>query len=301
MPAPADPTVAARHFPLPSARPIPMPDARHDRLAVHTITTRPWAPVECIRHYAAAGVAGITFWRRDFGSAPPAELGRHAREAGLTVVSLARGGFFPARGATDRERAIDDNRRAIDEARACGAPSLVLVCGAVPGQPLDESRAQIRDGIAACLDHASDAGVTLAIEPLHPMYADDRSAVNTMGQANALCRGLGHPAALGIACDVYHTWWDPDLPGAVAEAAAHGCLTSFHICDWLTPTTDLLNDRGLMGEGCIDVASISSDVDASGFAGFREVEIFSDRHWARPQDAFLAEIVSAYEKLYPAD
>ncbi|CAN5347088.1 sugar phosphate isomerase/epimerase [soil metagenome] len=269
------------------------------RLAIHTITNRPWSPGECIKNYAAAGVAGITFWRRDFERTHPGELARQCADFGLEVVSLARGGFFPASDAAARQAAVEDNLRAIDEAEAVCAPSLVLVCGADPAQPLADSRSQIRDGIAACLGHAAAAGVVLAIEPLHPMYADTRSAVNTMAQANDLCEALGSPGHLGIACDVYHTWWDPALEPEIARAAGRGNLTSFHICDWNVPTTDLLNDRAIPGDGCIGIAEISSWIDAAGFAGHREVEIFSDHHWARDQGEYLNDIIAAYVALYP--
>ncbi len=270
-----------------------------NRLAIHTITNRPWKADVCLKKYADCGVGGVTFWRRDFEFHSPADLGRRAGDLGLTVVSLARGGFFPARQPGKRREAVADNLQAIDEAAELGAPSLVLVCGADPAQPLDDSRSQIRDGIAACLDHAAAAGVVLAIEPLHPMYADVRSAINTMAQANALCAALGNHPNVGIACDVYHTWWDPGLEGQIQTAADHGDLTAYHVCDWITPTTDLLNDRGLMGEGCIDVPSISGWIDAAGFTGFREVEIFSTRHWSRNQDDFLRDIINAYQSTTP--
>ena len=263
------------------------------RLAIHTITTKPWSTEECIENYAAAGVGGITFWRYSFEGRDPGTVGRQARDAGLEVTSVARGGFFPALAEADRKAAIDDNLRAIDETAAVGAPSLVLVCGAVAEQPLADSRAQIRDGIAACLDHAASAGVTLAIEPLHPMYAAERSAINTMAQANELCETLGNPRHLGIACDVYHTWWDPSLQREISRAGKNGNLTAYHICDWLSPTTDFLNDRGLMGEGCIDLTEIGGWVAEAGFTGFHEVEIFSDRWWAQDQDDFLKRIVEA--------
>ena len=268
------------------------------RLAIHTITNKPWSGEECIRNYASAGVGGITFWRFNFGSATPKALGQQSRDAGLEVVSLARGGFFPAGNASGRQSAIDDNLKAIDEAHDLGAPSLVLVCGAVPGQPLDTSRAQITDGIAACLEHAQAANVILAIEPLHPMYADDRSAINTMAQANDACEALDNHPNVGIACDVYHTWWDADLDNQINRAATNGNFTAFHICDWLTPTTDLLNDRGLMGDGCIDVAGISKTVDAIGFTAHREVEIFSTKHWSRDQHDYLQDIIKAYQSTY---
>jgi len=145
------------------------------------------------------------------------------------------------------------------------------------------------------LPAAIQAGVKLSIEPLHPMYADDRSAVNTMRQAHEICEALGSPSALGIAVDVYHVWWDPELQEQIQFAGRTGRLHAFHICDWKTPTTDLLNDRGLMGEGCINIQQISDWVDAAGFMGHREVEIFSNKWWSTDQNEFLDRIVSSYE------
>ena len=129
------------------------------------------------------------------------------------------------------------------------------------------------------------------------MYADDRSAVNTMGQANDLCEALGNHANVGIACDVYHTWWDPDLESQIGRAADKGNLTAYHICDWKTPTTDFLNDRGLMGEGCIDLEQIGSWVKRSGFTGLHEVEIFSETHWSEDQNEYLTRIIESASKL----
>jgi sugar phosphate isomerase/epimerase len=170
---------------------------------------------------------------------------------------------------------------------------IVLVCGAVPGQALDESRKQIADGIAATLPLAEDYNIRLAIEPLHPMYADDRSAINTMASANEVCDRLDHPL-VGIAADVYHIWWDPDLAEQIRITGEKNRLFAYHVCDWMTPTTDLLNDRGLMGEGCIPLEEIRAMVEKAGFTGFNEVEVFSDRWWARDQDEFLTEIKKAY-------
>ena len=243
-------------------------------------------------------MGGITFWRYSLEGRDPAVVGRMAREAGLEITSLCRGGFFPGRAAEARQAALDDNRRCIDEAAGLGAPLIVLVCGAVPGQPLSESRKQIAEGIAAVLPHADAAGVKLAIEPLHPMYADDRSAVNTMRQAHEICDFLGSPAGVGIAVDVYHVWWDPELKAMIDLAGHTGRLHAFHICDWRTPTTDLLNDRGLMGEGCIDISEISRWVDDTGFSGMREVEIFSNRLWAMNQREYLDKITAAYGEIY---
>lgn len=264
--------------------------------SIHTITNKPWSVEQCIARYAAAGVRGITLWRYNFEGRDPAAVGRMIRDAGLTCTGLARGGFFPADTAAKRAAAVEDNKRAVDEAAASGAPVLVLVCGAVPGQALEVSRGQIAEGIGACVEHARQAGVKLAIEPLHPMYADDRSAIVTTGQANDVCEALGNPPEVGIALDVYHTWWDAALPEEIARAGAAGRLFSFHVCDWRTPTVDLLNDRGLMGEGCIAIRSIKEQVQATGFTGMDEVEVFSTRWWAADQDGYLARIVRAWRE-----
>jgi len=272
-----------------SAAPLTDPS----RLCVHTITTKPWSIEEAARRFSKAGIGGITVWRDALAGRDIGATGRRLRELNLRVVSLCRGGFFPHAEAAGRQLALDDNRRAVDEAAALGAPHVVLVCGAAPGQPLAESRNQIRDGIAAVLPHAQAAGVKLAIEPLHPMYADSRSAVNTLAQANDLAEELASPW-VGVAVDVYHLWWDPALETEISRCGRNGNLLAFHMCDWKTPTTDLLNDRGLMGEGCIDLRQIRGWVEKAGFAGFNEVEIFSNRYWAGDQAAFLEKIVGAY-------
>ena len=263
------------------------------RLCLHTMTTKPWKLEESVRRYAGAGVKGITVWRNAFADMDPAAAGRLARGHGLSVVSLCRGGFFPADTAANRAKAIDDNRRCIDEAAALGAPLIVLVCGSAHGASLAQSRRQITEGIAAVLPHAAAAGVKLAIEPLHPMYAADRSAVSTMGQARAICGELKSPW-LGIAVDVYHTWWDDHLEDEVRACGREGTLFAFHISDWRTPTLDLLEDRGLMGEGCIPIRQIRGWVEEAGFRGFIEVEIFSRRLWAMEQGRYLDDIKAAY-------
>ena len=272
-----------------------LPSSDAARLCVHTMTTKPWSLDDCARHYPAAGVSGITVWRQHLEGRDIKQSGKMLRDAGLDIVSLCRGGFFPASTAQGLQAAIDDNLKAIDQAHTLGAPLIVLVCGAVPGQSLVESRKQIADGIAAVLPAAEQAGVKLAIEPLHPMYADDRSAINTMKQAHDVCDALGSPRNLGIAVDVYHVWWDETLESQIKLAGEKDRLFAFHICDWKTPTTDLLNDRGLMGEGCIPIRKIKSWVDAAGFRGFNEVEIFSTKYWAMDQRNYLERIVSAYE------
>ncbi|MGD8752189.1 MAG: sugar phosphate isomerase/epimerase family protein [Anaerolineales bacterium] len=263
------------------------------RLCVHTITTQPWPIEEAVAAYASAGVKGITVWRQALEGRRPLEVGERIRDAGLSVVSLCRGGFFPASSSAGRQAAIDDNLEAIDQAAELGAPLLVLVCGALAEVPLDESRRQIRRGIAAVLPYAEACGVMLGVEPLHPMYADTRSAINTLRQANDLCAEFDSPS-LGVVVDVYHLWWDPDLQAEIQRCGRAGRLFAFHICDWRVPTEDLLFDRGLMGEGCIPIPQIREWVEAVGFKGFHEVEIFSHRHWAKDPADFLKEIVAAY-------
>lgn len=271
----------------------PSPITDLSRLCVHTATTKPWPIEVAMDKFAAAGVAGITVWRDALENRNPADIGDRLRSNGLEVVSLCRGGFFPAETPGGLQEAIDDNLRAIDEAAAIGAPMVVLVCGAVAGQALTKSRQQIIEGIAAVLPHAEACGVKLAIEPLHPMYADDRSAISTLAQANAACDALGSPS-VGIAVDVYHIWWDDQLEAQIRLTGERDRLFGFHICDWMTPTSHLLTDRGLMGEGCIDVPAIRAMVEASGFTGYNEVEIFSERWWAADQDEYLEAIVRAY-------
>ena len=269
-----------------------------NRLCVHTITTKPLSVEECFHQYPPRGVAGITIWRQALEGRDLPSVKRQAADAGLDIVSLCRGGFFPATTDAARQFAIDDNLRAIEQAHAIGAPLIVLVCGAVPGQSLAESRRQITDGIGSVLAAAEHAGVKLAIEPLHPLYADNRSAVNTMRQAHEICDVLGSPKQLGIAVDVYHVWWDPELQEQINHAGRTGRLDAFHICDWKTPTLDLLNDRGLMGEGCINIREISEWADQAGFNGYREVEIFSDKWWGEDQGFFLDQIASRYSQTY---
>jgi sugar phosphate isomerase/epimerase len=271
-----------------------MPPAALDRLCIHTITTKPWSIETAAAKYAAAGVKGITVWRDTLAGRDIHKTGQLLRDNGLSVVSLCRGGFFPGKTSAERTNALDDNRRAIAEAHALGAPLIVLVCGAVPGQPLTESRQQILDGIAALLPDCQASGVKLAIEPLHPMFADNRSAVNTLAQANDMVEALKSPF-IGVAADVYHIWWDPALESEIARCGRLNALFAYHVCDWRTPTTDLLNDRGLMGEGCIPLRQIRAWVEATGFKGFNEVEIFSTRLWATDQDDYLKNIIQAYK------
>jgi sugar phosphate isomerase/epimerase len=244
---------------------IPLTDL--SRLCIHTITTKPWGIEEAAKNYSANGVKGITVWRDALTGRNIKQTGDMLRQQGLSAVSLCRGGFFPSKEPSGRQAAIDDNRKAIEEAFELGTRLIVLVCGADPAQSLEDSRKQIHDGIAAILPYAEAANIRLAIEPLHPMYADTRSAINTMSQANDLAESLKSPW-VGVAVDVYHVWWDPQLEKEIERCGKQRSLLAFHICDWKSPTVDLLNDRGLMGEGCIPIRKIRSWVESTGFNGF---------------------------------
>jgi len=263
------------------------------RLCLHTITTKPWSIEEAAIKYAASGVKGITVWRDALLNRDIKQTGEMLRRQGLSVISLCRGGFFPSVEHNKRRMAIDDNRKAIEEAFLLGTDKIVLVCGADPAQSLEDSRKQISDGIAAIIPDAAEAGVKLAIEPLHPMYPDTRSAINTIAQANDLAEALNSPW-VGVAVDVYHLWWDPALESEINRCGRNNNLLAFHICDWKSPTTDMLNDRGLMGEGCIPLKKIRSWVENAGFRGFIEVEIFSNEYWKMDQTEFLNKIIKSY-------
>lgn len=251
------------------------------------MTTKPLSLVEACKAYEQIGARGITLWRHHLEGHKPEEARRIIADAGLEVVSLCRGGFFPATGGQARQDARNENRRIIEEAAAVDAPLVVLVCGAVPGLPLSDARQHIVDGIADIDTDARNANVKLAIEPLHPMYADDRSAVNTLEQANNMLVALNSPY-VGIALDVYHVWWDPQLRSEIGRAA--GKIWAFHVCDWRTPTRDLVNDRTIMGKGCIPIPQIRGWVEESGFRGFIEVEIFSEEHWGEDPSQYLKKI-----------
>jgi sugar phosphate isomerase/epimerase len=274
-----------------SARPI----NDLSQLCIHTITTKPWSFETAVKEFSSVGVKGLTVWRDALQGRDIRKSGALARDSGLKIVSLCRGGFFPSADANKRKAAIDDNRRAIEEAHQLGAPLVVLVCGSDAGQTLEDSRRQIHDGISAVLPEASAAGVKLAIEPLHPMYADTRSAINTLKQANEMAEELNSPS-VGVAVDVYHLWWDPDLEAEIKRCGKNKHLFAFHICDWSVPTKDLLNDRGLMGDGCIPVNKIRGWVEEAGFNGFNEVEIFSNHWWSQDQGDFLKKIINAYRE-----
>ena len=261
------------------------------------MTNKPWSLAECCEHYTAAGIGGISIWRNtvapEEGGVGLDEAVKIVKASGLAVPAYVRGGFFPTFDGADRQKAIDHNKVMLDEAAARGADQVVLVVGAVPGMPLSEARKQTADGIAACLEHAEQVRVKLSIEPLHPMYAGDKSCVNRMAEAREICEKL-QSKWLGIALDVYHVWWDPDLDREIELAGERGTLFGFHVCDWRLETRHMLTDRGLMGDGCIDIPDIRAKVEAAGFNGFNEVEVFSEQYWAMDQGEYLKLILERY-------
>jgi len=263
------------------------------RLCIHTITTKPLGFEVACAKYAALGVKGISIWRDAVAGLPPRMVINCLKNNDLSAVSYVRGGFFPALDADKRAAAIEDNLLMLQEAAEMEIPMLVLVCGAEPGQSLETSREQIKAGIEALLPRARELQVKLAIEPLHPMYADTRSAITSLKQANDLTEYF-QDEYLGVAVDVYHLWFDADLEQQIRRCGKNRKLFAYHICDWKVPTSDMLNDRGLMGEGCIPLSQIRTWVEDTGFTGFHEVEIFSTRFWESDQDQFLEKIVKAY-------
>ncbi|MGE0154340.1 MAG: sugar phosphate isomerase/epimerase family protein [Reyranellaceae bacterium] len=249
-------------------------------LSINTATVRQqWTLPQIIEGCARQDIRAIAPWRDQVAQCGLKTAAELVKRHGLRVSGYCRGGMFTAPDAAGRQAALNDNRRAVDEALALNAECLVLVVGglAAGSKDIADARRQVRDGIAALLDHARPAGMKLAIEPLHPMYAADRACVNTLKQANDLCQALGE--GVGVAVDVYHVWWDPELAAEIARAGRHGWLHAFHVCDWLVPTRDLLLDRGMMGDGIIDIPGIRRQVEAAGYGGTVEVEIFSAENW----------------------
>jgi sugar phosphate isomerase/epimerase len=261
------------------------------RLSLNQATTQRWGMSETIDGCGRAGIGWIGVWRDKLAQLGAVETGRQLRAAGLRVSSLCRGGFFPAATSEERAARIDDNRRAIDEAAEIGAPVLVLVSGPPVGRDLDLARQQVLDGITAVLPYAESRGVRLAIEPLHPMFCGDRSVVVTLAQAASMAVALDS-AWVGVAVDVYHVWWDPLVYTQISELA--GRIVGFHVSDWLAPPPDHLLGRGVMGDGVIEVRRLRTAVDAAGYTGPIEVEIFNQRVWDTPGDETLALVKRRY-------
>lgn len=283
----------------------------HRWLSINTATVRRQLGVNCplpkiLDACAARGIRAVSPWRDQVAAAGLDATARQLRALGLTLSGYCRGGMFTHVDAAGRLAARDDNRRALDEACALAAPCLVLVVGGLPGalagQPahrdIARARQQVAEGIGALLEDARERRMPLAIEPLHPMYAADRACINTLAQALDLCDDLdpGHSGALGVAVDVYHVWWDPLLQQQI-QRAGRDRLFALHVCDWLVPTRDLLNDRGMMGDGVIDLRRIRGWVEAAGFDGYSEVEIFSAADWwQRPAGEVLDTCIERHRR-----
>lgn len=267
-----------------------------DQLAIHTFTTKPWSIDECIENYARHGFGGISIWRETVEGEDLGRVARKLKDSGLKPVSYVRGGFFTGTTESARGSAVENNLKLIKDAETLGLPMIVLVCGATPGQTPKQNLSQIQDGIAAILPAAESAGIKLAIEPLHPIYAGDRCAVATMADANDLCDALNHPL-LGVAADVYHIWWDSGLAREIQRCVTADRLFAFHVCDFKADLEHPLLDRELPGEGLGTCAHVNNLVKDAGFSGITEVEIFSRKYWSENQHQFLDKIANACRPL----
>jgi len=264
-----------------------------DRCSINTATLGHREPLTAmIDRVARHGFGGIAPWRRDCEGTKIGSIARHIKDAGLSVSGYCRSAYIPHATVEEREAAFAENCRAIEEAAALEAACFVLVVGGLPAgsRDLAGARSQVADGIARLLDHARQFGMALAIEPLHPMYAADRSCVTSLSEALALCRAL-EPAGvdkLGIAIDAYHVWWDFRLHEDIGQAGSENRILAFHICDWRIPTRNLLLDRGMMGQGAIDLVRLRTSIETAGFSGLAEIEIFSEELWQYDSDYALA-------------
>ena len=254
------------------------------RVSFNQITVNFWTLREaldgCVRH----GIPAIGLWRDKVEAMGLSAAAKLVKESGVVVSSLCRGGAFPAETREERQKRIEDNLRAIDEAAALGTPLLVLVCGALAERDLEGSRSMVIDGIAAVESHARERGIKLGIEPLHPMYAADRSVIVTVKQAREIAARFA-PESVGVVIDVFHVWHDPDLYQEIEKL--QGRILGLHVSDWPVPLPGILMGRTMMGDGVIEIERIRSAVDRAGYAGPIEVEIFNQKIWDQPGDQVL--------------
>jgi sugar phosphate isomerase/epimerase len=260
------------------------PPVHVSRLSFNQITSERASLADVVDACARHGVTHISVWRHRIADVGLEHAARLVRDAGLQVSSVCRGGMFPAATREERERRIEDNRRAVDEAAALGAPVLVLVCGPAPDRDIAAARDMVEEGIAWLAPYAAEQGVKLGIEPLHPAFAAERSCITTLGEARRLAERFD-AATVGIIADVYHIWWDPELYDEIARCA--GRTLGFHVSDWLVPATNVLMNRGVMGDGVIELRRIREAVERAGYAGPIEVEIFNESVWGKPIDELL--------------
>lgn len=262
-----------------------------ERLSLNQITTNRWSLKEAVEGCVRAGVPWIAPWRHKVEEIGLAASKRLIQDAGLKVSSLCRGGMFPAATAAERQKRIDDNKRAVEEAAELGTDVLVLVCGSSPDRDIVSARRMVEEGIAQLVPFAESYGVKLGIEPLHPMYAAERSVVVTMDAANTLAEAF-RPEQVGVVVDVFHVWWDPDLYNQIHRAK--GRILGFHVSDWLVPTPDMLMGRGMMGDGVIEISRIRHAVEETGYHGPIEVEIFNEQIWNQHGDETLSQMKERY-------
>ncbi|HLU04350.1 MAG TPA: sugar phosphate isomerase/epimerase family protein [Advenella sp.] len=276
----------------------------HAWLSLNTATLRKQCNLaQIIDECARRGITAICPWRDQVAAIGLKKIAARLKSADIGLSGYCRGGFFPAFSHAQRQQLLADNRRTIDEACELGAPCVVLVVGGLPGaidgQPayrdLQRARTEVFDGIAATLDYARSSKMPLAIEPLHPMQAAERACINTLEHALDICDALDPAMSgqLGVAVDVYHVWWDPKLQDQIKRAGARRLL-AYHVCDWLTPTRDLLNDRGMMGDGVIELKKIRGWMEEAGFQGYCEVEIFSNTWWQQSAQAVVDTCISRH-------
>lgn len=269
------------------------------RLSINRWSCRTTPLPEFLAATGQHGIEGVGLWRQDVAEHGLAEVRRLVDEAGLTVTSLCRGGFFTAADPGDRAAALEDNRRAIEEAVGLGTDVLVLVVGGLTREDKDVAAARRRvvENIADLAPHAERAGVRLAIEPMHPIFAADRGVVSTTGQALDIAEEVGS-GAVGVIVDTYHVWWDPQLAASVARAGETGRLLGYQVCDWNLPlAAEALHSRGYMGDGYIDFPAITAMVAEAGYTGPIEVEIFREDIWATPAPEAIAIIAERYREL----
>ena len=262
--------------------------------AINTATLGFQAPIEAvIEAVARAGFGGIAPWRREVEGHDVQSIAKRIRDAGLKVPGYCRSTYIPAHDRKGFLANVDANLRAIDDAAILGAESFVMVVGGLPAGSKDiaAARAQVAEAAAMLMEHGKTRDVRIALEPLHPVYAADRSCLTLLSEALDLCDAIEGDAAdpwLGACIDVYHTWWDPNIRRDIARAGAANRIFGFHVCDWLVPTEDVLNDRGMMGDGVIGVPAFRRDIEAAGYRGLVEVEVFSAKNWwIRPMDDTL--------------
>jgi sugar phosphate isomerase/epimerase len=264
-------------------------------LSLNLATVRAqWKLPQAVAAAERRGFAGVAPWREMVQETGLAESAHVFREHGMRVTGYCRGGLFGAGGPEKFQTAVDDNKRMIDEAAAIGAECMVVIGGGLaPGsRDLPGARAVFAEGLAAILPHARSCHIPLALEPMHPMYAADRGCVTTLKDMLDIADALGNDG-LGVAIDTYHVWWDPELAPQIARAGNR--IIAHHICDWLVPTRHMLNDRGMMGDGVIDFPAIRGMIEAAGYLGIQEVEIFSDHWWSRPGDEVLSTVVERFK------